>query len=105
MNDGFSDNERFDEVESLCALLSINNCELYLRKIPLENEDPNGENFLTFSKLIQAIQMWPTTIGSEKCTIAQVIMEYNKSFNIPVSNIRGYYNDSCISNNGGILNA
>lgn len=101
MNDILSDNERFDEIESLCALLNINNCELYLRKVPLESEDTTGEQFLIFSKLLQAIQMWPTTIGSEKCTIAQVIIEYNQNFGIPVTNIAGYLNDSCIQNLGG----
>lgn len=101
MNQQLSDSDRFDEIESLCALLTINNCESYLRKVPLEAEDTTGEMFSTFSKLIQAIAMWPTTQGTEKCTIAQVIMEYNKSFNIPTSNIAGYLNDACMNNLGG----
>lgn len=102
MNQEFSDHERFDEIESLCAILTINNCEMYLRKIPLETEDPTGEQFLVLSKLMQSIKMWPTTFGSEKCTIAQVIIEYNQNFNIPVANISGYFNDACINDAGGV---
>lgn len=97
MNEEFSNDERFDEIESLCAILNINNCDVYLRKMPLEEDDPTAEGFQKFSALMQAIKMWPTTIGSEKCTIAQVIMEYNQNFGMAISNIAGYFNDACIN--------
>lgn len=100
----FDDDSRFTEIESLCSILKINNCDLYLRKMPLENEDPDGNSFSVFTKLVQGIAMWPTTQGIEKCTISQVIMEYNKNFNIPISNIAGYFNDACLNSFGGYQN-
>lgn len=99
MNEIIEDNDRFDEIESVCALLAIKNCEVYLRKMPLQSEDQDGSLFKQFSKLIQAISMWPTTFGPEKCTISQVIIEYNKNFNLAASNVIGYFNDACSQNN------
>lgn len=101
MNTVLDNDERFEELESICAILTIKNCDFYMRKAPLEEEDPTGEMFSTFSKLIQSIAMWPTTQGIEKCTISQVIMEYNQNFNIPIANIMGYLNDAC-ANQGDI---
>lgn len=96
MNTIIEDDDRFDEIESVCAMLNIEKCETYLRKMPLEAEDPDGSMFNKFTKLIQAISMWPTTIGPEKCTIAQAVVEYNQAYNLPVSNISGYYNSACL---------
>lgn len=90
-----TNDERFDEIESICALLNIKECDLYLRKIPLEREDSTGEKFGRLSILIQAIAMWPTTIGQEKCSVARVVLDHNEEFNIPIANIAGYYTDTC----------